>query len=77
MIPPALKDAQIEIVRIDKLLDVNRAMLMDPTNEDLPKVRARIDELLDERLIWMRQRDAAKPKRRAKRGVVIPEDTDL
>ncbi len=58
-----IKDPLIEIARIDKLLDLNRAMLRDP-NEAIPaKIRVRIDALLDERLQWMAKRDA-KPKRR-------------
>ncbi len=68
-----------EIARIDRQLDANRAMLVDPGEADLAKVRARIDELLDDRLVWMAKRDASKPKRRAKKakGVSIPTDPDL
>lgn len=79
--PPPVKDAQIEIARLDKLLSTNRAILMNPGEADVPKVKARIDELLDERIVWMKVRDANKPKRRArkatKKGVAIPVDTDL
>lgn len=50
-----------EIERLDKLLDINRAMLHDKNDppEYPEKLRARIDELLDERVKWMKLRDTA------------------
>ncbi len=45
-------------------------------DEKVSQIRERIDVLLDERLRYMKVRDAV-PKKRARRGVVIEEDKDL
>ena len=80
------KDPLTEIGHLDKALDMNRILLIEnaPTT-DIPKVRARIDELLEQRWVWMTQRNATKqdapklrrPNKRVKRGVDIPKDQDL
>lgn len=64
------KDPLTEIARIDGLLDLNREMLIDAEksqpngilqenerNEKIAKVKGRINVLLDERLVNMRERD--------------------
>lgn len=59
------KDPLAEIERIDKLLDLNREMLLDAEKmsvenerlEKVAKVKGRINTLLDERLGWMKKRD--------------------
>lgn len=59
----ATKSPVVEIARIDKLIDVNRLILLSPGDADIRKVKARVNELLDERLVWMK---AAKRKRPVK-----------
>lgn len=64
------KDPLVEIARIDGLLDLNREMLMDAEKmvpngvlqengraEKMAKVKGRINTLLDERLVYMKERD--------------------
>lgn len=64
------KDPLTEIARIDSLLDLNREMLMDAEKmkpngllqeneraEKIAKVKGRINTLLDERLVNMKERD--------------------
>ena len=64
------KDPLTEIARIDGLLDLNREMLIDAEKmvpngilqeneraEKVAKVKNRINTLLDERLVYMRERD--------------------
>lgn len=66
-----LSDPLTHIIRIDKLLDLNREMLVEAqTAKDPDKIvqlKERIDVLLDERLLHMKVRDAV-PKKRARRG---------
>jgi hypothetical protein len=63
------KEPLIEIARIDGLLDLNREMLIDAEKmkpvgvpqeneraEKVAKVKNRINALLDERLVYMKER---------------------
>lgn len=65
------KDPLVEIARIDGLLDLNREMLIDAEKsrpngilqeneraEKVVKIKGRINTLLDERLVYMKERDA-------------------
>lgn len=64
------KDPLTEIARIDGLLELNREMLIDAEkmvpngvlqeverNEKIAKVKGRINVLLDERLVHMKERN--------------------
>lgn len=59
------KDPLSEIDRVDRLLDLNREMLLDAEKmpienerlEKVTKVKGRINTLLDERIGWMKKRD--------------------
>lgn len=64
------KDPLVEIARIDGLLDLNREMLIDAEKSQpngilqeteragkIAKVKGRINTLLDERLVYMKERD--------------------